>query len=383
MARVSFVIMLCAVLALGSVFPGAQKQADSSAAGSGETITVTDLAGREVAIKTPVKKVHINWSGTGGAFMTMSALLGKDVADYISSWDGDLQRFRFDVWEHCRSVIPALERIPDFGDLAFDDLNLEKVIASKPDLVIWTLGVRQQAEAMAEAALKQAGIPLVYIDHHAETVENHSRSTRLLGKIFGKEPRAEELVKFYTDNMHIITNRVSGIQTKPVVYFEVGYSGPEKYDITYSNSYSWGAMISKAGGTSLGNGKVEKYAVLEAETVISANPALIIFGGSYWPDRPESLRLGYLSNEADTQRMIENYLKRPGWTSMDAVKNKQVFAVYYGLAYGMYDVASIAFLAKCIHPDLFADIDPMAMLKDYYDRFMPYDISGVWMTQIQ
>ncbi|MDR2484724.1 MAG: ABC transporter substrate-binding protein [Treponema sp.] len=381
--KVNFVIVLCAVLAFGVSCSGKQKQAGSSSTGAAGTITVTDLAGREVTIKMPVKKISTNWAGTGGAFMTMSALLGKDVADYISSWDRDLQTYRFDMWEHYRSTIPALENIPIVGDFETNDLNLEMLIALKPDLVIWTLGVKQQAESTVEPTLAKAGIPIVYIDHHAETIENHSRSTRLLGKIFGKEERAEELVKFYVDNMNLITKRLSGIQNKPLVYVEVAYGGPEKYSNTFSDSYSWGSMIAKAGGTSLGEGKVEKFGALEAETVIAGKPDLIIFGGSYWPDIPESLRMGYLSSEDDTQRLLRNYLKRPGWNSLSAVKNKQVFAIYFALAFGMYDAASVAFLAKCIHPELFADIDPMAMLRDYYSRFMPYDISGVWMTQIE
>jgi iron complex transport system substrate-binding protein len=375
--------MFGAVLALNAVFPGGKKQASGPSAGAAGTITVTDLAGREVAIKMPVKKVSTNWTGTGGAFMTMSALLGKEVADYLSSWDRDLQTYRFDMWEHYRKAVPALETIPVVGDFETNDLNLEMLIALKPDLVIWTLGVRQQAEAAVEPALKKAGIPIVYIDHHAETIENHSRSTRLLGKIFGREERAEELVRFYADNMNLITERLSGIRNKPLVYMEVAYGGPDKYSNTFSNTYSWGSLIAKAGGTSLGEGKVEKFGALEAETVIAGNPDIIVFGGSYWPDVPESLRMGYLSDEDDTQRLLAGYLRRPGWDSLSAVKNKQVFAVYFALAFGMYDAASVAFLAKCIHPDLFEDIDPTAMLQDYYSRFMPYDISGVWMTRMR
>ena len=383
MTRICFVLMFCAVLALGVSCSGKQKPAASSSTGAAETITVTDLAGRDVTIKMPVKKVCDNWAGTGGAFMTMAALLGKDVADYIAAWDGDLENYHFDKWEQYRSLIPALENIPVVGDISLDNLNLETLITLKPDLVIWTLGVRQQAEAVVEPALKQAGIPIVYIDYHAETIENHSRSTRLLGKIFGHEERAEELVDFYVENMNLITNRVSGIQNKPLVYFEAGYSGPEKYGSTFSHRYGWGSLVAKAGGTSLGEGKVERSGALEAETVISANPGLIIFAGGYWPDSWGSLRMGYLSSDDDIQRLLGMYLRRPGWNSLAAVQNKKVFAVYYGLGFGMFDVAAVAFLAQCIHPDLFADIDPMGMLQEYHNRFLPFGLSGVWMTQLQ
>ena len=41
--------------------------------------TVTDVAGRKVEVQLPVKKAVIAWSGSGGPFMTMSVLLGKNL----------------------------------------------------------------------------------------------------------------------------------------------------------------------------------------------------------------------------------------------------------------------------------------------------------------
>ncbi|MDR0562474.1 MAG: ABC transporter substrate-binding protein [Spirochaetaceae bacterium] len=381
MARTVFVFLFCAVLGITAAFSAGKKQADTSA--DAKTITVTDLAGRDVVIKTPVKKVNINWSGSGGAFMSMSALLGKDTADYISSWDGGLQNYRFDMWEHYRAAIPALESIPIVGGVDSNNFNLETLINLKPDVVIWTLGVRDQAMEIVEPALAKAGIPIVYIDHHAETIENHSRTTRLLGKIFGKEQRAEDMIDFYIKNITLIENRLANAPEKPVVYMEVTSTGPDKYGNTYSNNYMWGAMVVKAGGTNMADGIVKNASPIEAELVIAKNPEYIIFTGSYWPNSPSSIRMGYLSNEADTQRLLRNYFNRPGWNTLDAFKNNRVFAIHHGLGREIYDVAAVAFLAKCLHPDLFADIDPMGMLQEYYRRFLPYDISGVWMTQLQ
>jgi ABC-type Fe3+-hydroxamate transport system substrate-binding protein len=71
--------------------------------------------------------------------MTMSALLGTEVADYLSSWDGGLQNYRFDMYEEYRSKIPALENVPVVGGVKYNDFNLEKLVQLKPDVVIWTL----------------------------------------------------------------------------------------------------------------------------------------------------------------------------------------------------------------------------------------------------
>jgi iron complex transport system substrate-binding protein len=175
--------------------------------------------------------------------------------------------------------------------------------------------------------------------------------------------------------MNMISERLAKTNTKPLAYAEVTMPGPDAYGNTYGN-VMWGAMIKNSGGTNLGEGIVANWAPVSAELVISKNPDVIILTGSYWPANPASVRMGYLSNEADTQRQIRAYLDRPGWPQLNAVKNKRLFAIYHGLGREIYDVASLAFFAKCIHPDLFADVDPMAMLREYYNRFLPYDLSN-------
>jgi iron complex transport system substrate-binding protein len=202
-----------------------------------------------------------------------------------------------------------------------------------------------------------------------------------LGQLFGKETRAEQILKFYIDNMNMINERLAKTNTKPLVYVELG-SGYGVYGNTYGGTM-WGAMIKNTGGNNMVEGIIASYAPVNAELVLSKNPDVIILAGSYWPKQPDSVRMGYLSNEADTQRQIRAYLNRPGWTQLNAVKNNRVFSIYHGLARDLYDVAAVAFLAKCIHPELFADVDPMGMLQEYYDRFLPYDLYGVWMTHLE
>ncbi|MDR0662504.1 MAG: ABC transporter substrate-binding protein, partial [Spirochaetaceae bacterium] len=237
---------------------GAQSQSagKESAGKDSGVVTVTDLAGRQVTLKLPVKKVSVNWSGSGGAFMTMSALLGTEVADYLSSWDGGLQKFRFDMYEEYRSKIPALEDIPVVSGIDYADFNLERLVQLKPDVVIWTLAVRTQAQEVVEPVLAAAGIPIIYIDYHAETIENHSKTTRLMGQLFDKEKREEEMLSFYSDNMKIINGRIANVRNKPVVYMETASTGPSSYGNTYDNNYMWGAMVVKAGGTNMADGIV-------------------------------------------------------------------------------------------------------------------------------
>lgn len=42
-------------------------------------IEITDVTGQKVTLKKPAERVLLQWSGSGGAFITMSAIMGKDV----------------------------------------------------------------------------------------------------------------------------------------------------------------------------------------------------------------------------------------------------------------------------------------------------------------
>jgi iron complex transport system substrate-binding protein len=374
-------LVIAAALCIAVVVPAAWCGAKSEAAGKDAgMVTVTDLAGRQVTLKLPVKKVSINASGSGGPFMTISALLGEDIAGYLSSWDENLMLNRFDMYEEYRSKIPALEQVPLIGNRGA--FNIEKIISLKPDVVVWTIESREEAKAIAEPAFEAAGIPLVYIDYLSETVENHTKSTQLLGQLLGKEERADEITKFYLDNMNMINERLANIPAKPLVYVEGATLGPDAYSNTYGD-VMWGATIPKAGGTNIAEGIVATWAPISAELLLSKNPDIIFLTGSYWPNYPGSLRMGYLSNKADVQQQLRAYLNRPGWSELNAIKNNRLFSINHGLTCEIHDVAALAFFAKCIHPELFADIDPMGMLQEYYDRFLPYDLYGVWMTHLE
>ena len=50
-------------------------------------IEFTDCAGQNIKLEKPLEHVVVQASGSGGAFMTLSALLGEDVYKYISGID--------------------------------------------------------------------------------------------------------------------------------------------------------------------------------------------------------------------------------------------------------------------------------------------------------
>ena len=84
----------------------------------------------------------------------------------------------------------------------------------------------------------------------------------------------------------------------------------------------------------------------------------------------------------DSHERMEAYLGRPGWDGLDAVKARAVHAVYHGGARTLYDFAFLQYIAKTLHPETFADIDPQANLDAFFRDYMPTQFTGTYMTKL-
>lgn len=369
-------------LALVIVAAGLTGCSQPTAAKDNGQIQVTDLAGREVKLKAPVNKIVLQSSGSGGAFTTLLALEGKDAPQKIAGWDDGLKVNRFDMWQKYLEAMPQLDTIPIIGNIDQNTFSVEKVVALKPDVLVLTLSSQKTSQDVVQK-LADAGIPTVFIDYHTESIENHTKSMQLMGKILGKEQRAQELVDFYQGSVNKIYDRLKTInKPKPKVYVECASEDPATYGNSYGD-FMWGALIAQCGGENIAKGKIQTYAPINPEFLFKANPDIIILTGSYWPKKPQSLRLGFLADEASSQKLLQSFVKRPGWSELSAVKNKQVFAIHHGFSRDIYDSAVIQYLAKKFYPEEFKDIDPVQNLQDFYQKFMPIELSGIWMMDLQ
>lgn len=382
MAYLATVFLLIASMLIAAC--GGPSETKKDAAKNGKPIEITDVTGRTVTLKKPAERVVLQWSGAGGPFLTISALMGKDTPKVIAGMDTSLQQYRADMWKHFTTEMPELAKIPEVGTVGDKNFNVEQVVALHPDVIFIPVDLKNQYESDAKQKLDEAGVQTIYIDYHAENLEKHQKSIEAIGKALGKEERAAEISKFYTDHVTKVLDRVKTInKPKPTVYLEVGMKGPEEFGNSFSGNYSWGALATLCGADVITKDIVKRSTPINPEFVLEKNPDIIMIMGSYWPKNPTSMRLGFEANEAQSQELLKAFTtERQGWSDLKAVENKDVYSIHHGLPREVYDAAVFEYLAKTFYPEEFKDVDPEATLKEFYDKFLPYSYGGIWFMHL-
>ena len=382
MAYIATVFLLIVSMLIAAC--GGPSETKKDTAQNNKPIEITDVTGRTVTLKKPAERVVLQWSGAGGPFFTISALMGKDTPKVIAGMDTSLQDYRADMWKHFTTEMPELAKIPVVGTVGDKTFNAEQVVALNPDVIFIPVDLKDQYESDAKAKMDAAGIQTIYIDYHAEKLESHQKSIEAIGKALGKEERAAEINKFYTERVTRVLDRVSKInKPKPTVYLEVGMNGPEEFGNSFSSNYSWGALATMAGADVITKDVIKKTSPINPEFILEKNPDIIMIMGSYWPKKPTSMRLGFEATEDSSQALLKAFTtERQGWSDLKVVENKQVYSAHHGLPREVFDAAVFEYLAKTFYPEEFADVDPEATLKEFYDKFLPYSYSGIWFMHM-
>jgi iron complex transport system substrate-binding protein len=362
-------LIFYALVVMGALLATAEGAADDHSNG---TITLTDLAGRTVSVHVPVDRVVLTWYFE--EYVSIEG--GDDPFDRIVGWSrGYWEGRRQATWDTYKSAFPEIDDIPDVGYISKGTFNPEKVISLHPDVVIM---VKSDYDTTKEdvAKLDKAGIPVVFLDYQSETLEGYNQSTMLLGTILEREERAKEIWNFYLEQVKKVTTRLENINgPKPTVYVELSgstSSGPAEYGNTYGKGYMWGGIIEKCRGTNIAEGAVEngKGAPISPEYLLKQNPDIIIMASG--------TKVGYGTQMNDAKEWLKAFTERPGWDDLNAVKNGRVYAIDHGLSRSLHSFVAIQAMAKCLYPEEFEDLDPAENYKEFHEKFLPVEYSGLW-----
>jgi iron complex transport system substrate-binding protein len=354
----------------------------NSSSNSKDSISITDLAGRNVTMKKPAEKVVLSLAQD---IIDYAAIYGPGFMKTIVGMGLDLKQTNADMFNKYKEKFPEIDNIPTVGIAYAGTFDTEKTLSLHPDLVIFSISEKAGLKSTDLPLLEQAGISVVFTDFMTETPENSRASAILEGKVLGKDNRALELADFYTTEVNKVYSRLAKLSSpKPKVYVEYGSAGPAKYGMTSAKTFMWGAMVNKAGGYNIANDLAGGgYININPEYLFAQDPAVIIFTGIRGlSGKPDALSMGYHSTPDETRSQFNKFIQRPGWANLSAVKNKRVYAVCHAMARNLADFTALQYFAKLLYPTEFADLDPEKSLKEYHEKYLPVDYSGVWFISL-
>ena len=345
---------------------------------SAETVTVTDPMGRQVAVPADARRILL-----GFYFEDFYAIGGANAYDRVvaisrSTWRG----WRNSQWKAYVAVNPKIAKLVDVGEVDSGTFSIETAIAAKPDVAILAAW---QFRALGEVVnkLEAAGIPVVVADYNAQTIEKHVTSTLMIGKILGQDERARKLADQYANAVSDVLARVAkSAAPRKKVYVELGNKGAGEYGNSYGKGM-WGGVIDFAGGDNIALGKVENWGALNPEYVISSDPEAIFIAGSYWAKKKKAVLMGFGVTASQTRARLAPYTGRPGWSGIKAVKSGNVHALYHGGARTLYDFTFLQYVAKALHPKAFADVDPVANHRRFYETWLPVEATGTFTVKLK
>ena len=352
-----------------------------------ETITVTDIAGRVVEVEKNPSKVVI---GEGRMIYSIALLDQDDPFQRIVGWKDDMIKFDPDAYRKYLDAYPKIADLPSFGSPYTDEWNLEAVISQDTEVVLMNLGnlLKAQESGIIEK-LDEAGIATIFVDFRQDPTQNTMPSLQLLGRIFDKREQADAFGDYYQAQMKLIYSRVQGIadEDKPIVFIEraAGYN-PGKCCNTFGAA-NLGRLVDLSGGRNWGSLKSPGFSTaVSLEAIFADDPEVIIGTGGNWAEAnpaTEAVLFGYEANQVAVQERLAVLAAREGWPELSAVKNGRFHSVYHQFYNSPYHFVAMQAFAKWLHPDLFADVDPNATMKELHDEFLPIGYSGVFWGSLK
>lgn len=355
-----------------------EKGGDPAAADTGvesepEVKDVTDVLGRTVSIPLDVERVVVTFN-----IEEYLAVGGEGAADKLVGFShGYWEGRREDAWEAFTEALPQLREIKDVG--YNDTISPETIISLTPDVVIMSSPVNYSYIEPYLELMEESGIKVVFVDYHSQALEMHTASNMVIGEVMNREERAAEISEFYSRQMAQVTDRIATLNQddyRPRVYMEFS-RGADNFGNTWSEKM-WGAMIRTCGGENIAAGMEGNSVEIAPEKIIAADPEVIIFAASPQTDIDSNIVLGYGADGSLAAERLSLYMKREGWAGLTAVKDGRMGALYHDLSRHIFDFAGAQFMAKMIHPELFADLEPEENLAEFFELYMPTELKGAW-----
>ena len=358
-----FVAILAVAMLVSLCACGVQEKPNPN---GGESVTVTDMVGRQVAV-TPGSYKRVVCIGAGALRMysyigDVTLLAGVEDIDNTTLAERP-KMFDSVARPYVLAFGETFNKLPScgVGGPMAQAAEAEKILACNPDIVISEFEDTEKSNALQE----QLGVPVITLGAGSKGVfdEKFTGSMELLGKIFAQEEKAAKLNKFVAEEKAAIEAKVANIPEadKPSVYIcGLGNWGTTDHLMTAESYISFEIagvknVVNGLGIQGIGPIEEEKFVELgEKMDIIIMDAAAV-----------KNIKPLY----AEDKTMFD---------TCKAWKNGEVYLqMAYNAYYTNYEIALINtwFIAKTVYPEVFADVDLTAKTNEVTKMFLGAELA--------
>lgn len=348
-----------------------------------DSITVTDITGRQVTLDGPAERVIL---GEGRQIYLLGLLEPKAPFSHVVGWREDFSQADPDNYTRYAERFPEIEELPTFGGFKDGTFDVEQAASLTPDIVFMNLEAKAATEDAAyDDKLGQLGIPIVYVDFREDPIEHTIPSMRLMGQIMGDEAAAEEFIDFAEAQLARVTDVINEANPeRPSVFIDRAGGYSDECCMSFGPG-NFGEYVTLAGGTNIADGIIPgSFGTLNPEQIIAANPEHVVVTGGNWDAYVPGGDWVGMGPGADMQAAhdkLEALTGRTAMTGIQAVESGNFHAIWHQFYNSPYYFVAIQQLAKWLHPELFEDLDPEATMQELHERFLPIDYEpGYWVS---
>lgn len=306
------------------------------------TKVIKDVNGQEVTIPVTPERVANLWHANNQVILTLG---GAPKLSATTHYVTTIPWFR--------QVYPDITKVPS-PIAANNDLNMEALLATKPDVVL--VSSEKQAEAVRQAGLTAVRVGFSDMNGLMQTV---NLTAEVLGTQ-GAYERAQKYNAYMQKNLKLIEERLKDLpdSERPKV-MHIG-SGTKVQNVSGSGIVidEW---IKIAGGQNVAADQKGMKDV-SMEQITAYAPEVIIIGGDA------------------SAKGVQTIKSDAAWKDIPAVKNDKVIRNPYGTfnwdRYSTEEALQVLWAAKTLHPQKFADIDMVKETQEFYSTFFGYSLSA-------
>jgi len=287
-------VLLCVILLTAALFAFGCGEGGNEADVQGDTVTITDMAGRVVEIPSQVNKVY-----TSGQVATI--MLYCLDPDKLLGWNYELNDLEKEF------ILEEYRDLTAYG--TGDSVNYEAVLAADPELIVIAGTINDGEIENADKLQAQLNIPVVLLNGDLEA---SAGVLQFFGQLIGNEERGAELAAYADQVFDWLEAAVAAVpeEEKVTVYYG---NGEQSLNTAAAGSASSQVldMIGAVNVAQLETGSGNRIDVSK-EQILAWDPQVVILNGE--PKQDMSSKDAVTAFAAD-----------PDLASLQAVKESRIY----------------------------------------------------------